>query len=717
MGHQSTARFVWEFRDGFAGFAPDEWMRMIEERIASGEHELVYRVRNRIYRIEAPAPGGAPAPALCVKAFATPEAFRSLHYARIGSKAARSFRHARHLEAHGVGTPRPVGYVEQWRGRRLGVSHFITEYVAGATDLYSEMHRLLCEDPDCHRYIALLRRVAREIARMHDCGFQHNDLAGQNIMLQRGPGEGWASVGFIDLNRGRILPALSLRQRARDLAKLEIPSFLRRIFFHIYFGDAPIPPAFARWEGLYRFRITFHNESRKYRHPVRHWRHSRNFILLNNQRPGYRDTWLWDERTGQPSIVLDGKDRRKYRSKADMLGFAAANALHLPGIWMHYRKVLRGAFKAPVALRGRMGICLEVTPERMDVQLSMLRLAPGIPVLVRVYHHRGEKGLEETAAFIRDLHAAGHEVSIGLIQWRFSILQPETWRKFAAAALERLHPYVRRVEVGHAVNRVKWGVWRLREAAELWRTVAELARRHPHIELLGPAVNDFEYHFYPPLLRRMERKPDGLSCHLYVDRRGAPENRQGPFSLLEKCALGRAIADHFGASGFYITETNWPLLDSGTWSPIACPYAFPGETESELHVSPDTYAAYMVRYYLISLCSGCVEKIWWWRVHSRGFGLVDDVDPENPRPGREAFAFMIRALGDATFMRHERDGPLRRFVFDTCVVMYALSPCAAAVPAGHAQLHDIQGRPIKPGPDGAIALSESPVYCLRPPGE
>jgi len=113
------------------------------------------------------------------------------------------------------------------------------------------------------------------------------------------------------------------------------------------------------------------------------------------------------------------------------------------------------------------------------------------------------------------------------------------------------------------VNRVKWGMWGIREIVSLWENVAELRRLYPQLTILGPAVNDFEYHYYAPLLSRMKGLLDGVSNHLYVDRRGAPENFQGRFSLLEKCILGRAMAESHGLRGFYVTETNWPLTGAG----------------------------------------------------------------------------------------------------------------------------------------------------------
>ena len=49
----------------------------------------------------------------------------------------------------------------------------------------------------------------------------------------------------------------------------------------------------------------------------------------------------------------------------------------------------------------------------------------------------------------------------------------------------------------------------------------------------------------------------------------------------------------------------------------------------------------MIRYLLIALCSGMVERVYWRRLVARGFGLIDDVEPGTWRP-RPAFTLHFR---------------------------------------------------------------------------
>lgn len=688
-----------------------DWIASLENRLASDEGELIYRVRNKIYKI--PPPPLLPWSALCVKRFAPPSASRRRRYARAGGKGARSFRAALHLHQHGVGVPAPLAYYEKCDASGLVESVYLSAYADDTVDFNAEQDRLLRHAPDYETYLALLRRVATEVKRMHDCGFVHNDLAGQNILLHRAASREWDRVEFIDLNRGRILSSLSLLLRARDLARLQIPSNLRRVFFHLYFGDAPIPKTFQRWERLFRLRTTLHNRSRSLRHPLRRYRLRRTQITHFTHRMPYRDMWLWDAKSGQPAIMLMPWDRLFKRDWFDLARLLSGALRHLPSIRLIYRRLLRASPPAPRPMRQLAGISLDPQGGRIEDQLALLQATPGLPVLIRAYHHLGEAGLDATEALVDRLVASGHEVSLGIIQARTSVLQPDQWDAFLSATVERLHAKVAFIEIGHAVNRVKWGLWSIREIVGLWRSVGELRRRFPAITLLGPAVNDFEYQYFPPLLTRLRGLIDGASCHLYVDRCGAPENFQGRFSTREKSLLGRAIAQRFNLKGFYITEVNWPLAGSGTHSPVQSAYVLPGRPEYRLHVDDITSAAYMIRFFLLSLCEGGAARVWWWRLAGRGIGLVNDFEGFQPRPGWHALVFWHREVSPAVFLHATREGNVRCFHFDRLLIAYATQPSSWLPPADYTHARSLTGAPLPlPPPGQPLSLSGQPLYLF-----
>lgn len=690
-----TGSWVGQASAGYTGAETRTWFQQISRHVEAANAVLIYRVRNRIFHLASPVSGERDG--WCVKAFTRPSLLRSLGYlfSAQGSKAARSFHYSRHLEAHGVGVANPVAYLERWNGRRQEESYFITAFLPGMTSFTAETIRLFREEPDSGRYIDLIRVVARAVRAMHDSGFIHHDLGGQNILIRRRPDGGWEQPTFIDLNRGRIRTQLSHRDRARDLATLEIPSYFKTIFFHIYFGDERLPRDFTRWERVFRTWRTWHNRSRKYRHPIRHLRDRKRVIAASTDLPPERDMWLWDAKSGQPAVVLERRDRMRHYARTDLLSVAWHTLRDLPGVRKRYQALRAAAFTRPVVMQRRIGVSVDLLEGSLEDNLRPLEGLRGIPVLIRCYFHKGRAGLDLCRLLARRLGDAGHEITLALVQSRQAVLDPKAWADFCAEAVDSARPHVKFVEVGHALNRAKWGTWTFAETASLYASLPALRARHPEVTFLGAPVNDFEFHYYPPLLARIGPRIDGLSGHLYVDRRGAPENRQGRFALLEKAALARAIAEQRGVKGgFYVTEVNWPLQNTGIHSPVQSMYRLPDQPDSQVSVSEETYAAYLVRYYLIALCSGLCERVWWWSLSSRGFGLVDDVGGFRRRPAWHALAWLHRTLAGATFrQREERDGVIW-FSFDHCQLAYALQPTRIRWPEDAVSAHDMLGAPL-----------------------
>ena len=138
--------------------------------------------------------------------------------------------------------------------------------------------------------------------------------------------------------------------------------------------------------------------------------------------------------------------------------------------------------------------------------------------------------------------------------------------------------------------------------------------------MIGGSVIDFE----PlPLLRILfnfhHYHFDVCSSQLYVNRRGAPSNKQfGYFDLDTKIRLYKAIINMGNRSNsrFFITETNWPLLNTKPYTPNS---GDPRSTASE-----EEQASYLRDYFKIAWSTGCVERVYWWQLVSPGYGLVDN---------------------------------------------------------------------------------------------
>jgi len=546
------------------------------ERIASIVNENCAEVltsgRSRNIKVELPCNNRALT--VVVKEFGMPGRLKNaMDRKHRGSKARRSWLAAVRLVEHGVGSPEPVALLERWDENRLVESYYISVFQENPRSFKDELVNLYRNESECEKFIELMQAVAEGVRAMHDAGFLHNDLGNQNILLRRTGECSWENVQFVDLNRGYILPTLTLKQRARDISRISLPSDLLRVFKEMYWDDVP-PAGFQEWEERYRKRFARHSHTRRVRHPIREARIRRQ-ADRESEYPPKKDMWIWDERSGQAQVVMRSKDRRRYYSFSRIWGTVASTVKAAFPVWKIYKQLLISAYQAPVSMEGRIGIAIEPFSGRIDRQLELLSELGSIPVFVRFYHHRDAAGRAEAVDAVTRLHKAGHPVDIALVQDRAAVKDPAAWARFAEDVLEQVDGMVRRVEIGHAINRVKWGVWESDEYRMLCEGVSGLREKFSEIEFSGPAVIDFEY---PYVFASLDNLPSGfrfsaLSHHLYVDRRGAPENFQGRFSSLEKFALGRAIAcwSRKCDDQFTVSEVNWPIRGTGVYSPVGSP--------------------------------------------------------------------------------------------------------------------------------------------------
>jgi hypothetical protein len=611
-----------------------------------------------IWPFDAPSQGGAIP--LMIKAHPPDAGWKRWADRRRGTAAERAWRTAVQLRARGVGTPEPVAWLERWEQGRRGESWFVTRRLEGMTNFRDAVRDLFLHDPDAGRMMALLQTVATAVRAMHEAGVRHGDLGNQNILLQRTP-EGWDDVAFIDLNRAqRQDTPLTMRQRARDLARICLPSDLLRIFLEMYFNERG-PPEFFRALRFHRRHYAWHHWSRRLRHPIREARIRRR-ATPEDAAPADRDLWLWDEKSAQAVQTWASRERRRLMSAATPVRAAAATLRRLGPLVRAHRALAPEAFAHPVDMAGRWGLSVEPRPESWTRERALVPAHPGLPVLIRLYRHKGGPHWTFAIEAGRELAAAGCRVSFALCQDRRAVAEPSLWRAMCEQVIPAVAGFAEFIEVGHAINRVKWGLWDLREYRHLAAPVAGLRRAFPALQWIGPGGIDFEY---PQVLAALDSLPDdtrfdALSLHLYVDRRGAPENPQGLFHALDKFRLARAMAQVVPRCGgrLIVSEVNWPLEHTGIFSPVCSPFMFTKKPFGPPNVEEDVYARYMARYLAQAVCSGFVERVYWWRLAAHGFGLVDDrAEPWRPRPAYRAWTRMLELAGCARFERNLPAGP------------------------------------------------------------
>jgi hypothetical protein len=349
----------------------------------------------------------------------------------------------------------------------------------------------------------------------------------------------------------------------------------------------------------------------------------------------------WNPYADQPHNVAPRSERfrRHLRHAGSYFAIAGANLRRLvPGL-RRYRRYMMEMHRVPVLIGPDAMSCAVSPAGPKDAEALDLLAETGVGhTLVRVPSwERGKLAAHE--AFVRALRGRGFEVTLALVQRRSDVLEPDSWRSFLEDVFSRFAPLVSTFEIGHAWNRTKWGVWDHREYIRLAEPAFELAPRFG-AKLAGPAVIDFEFHLYPVTLPRLPF--DKVTSLLYVDRMGAPENKQFGWSAVKKLALLKAAVDVSARAGrdVWITEVNWPLAGTGPYSPAA---GKPNVTEEE-------QADYLIRYYVLLLASGLVERITWWQLAAPGYGLVDNRGESwRRRPAFHAFRTLRARLGGSVF--------------------------------------------------------------------
>lgn len=612
--------------------------------LARGRHQVVvlpFEVRGEI-RLSA------------VKAFGPQNTWKDRYDYSRGSKAARSYRAARFLCQHGISTPLPLAFVERWEGQRLVESYYLSEFVDNLTSFRDRLKTYFGDGHSISKIVLLLEKIGVAMRKMHEAGFFHRDLGNQNIELTPGIGDLPGEVHFVDLNRHRIRNQLTIKERALDFARLDVPSGFLEILIQAYWQKKP-GDDFLREMKKARRNFQRWQASRLVRHPIQSWKNHRN--PSSPSRLSHQDIWVWNEFTDQAAVTLDAVDRKRFRSKRNHLKIAGSVLKSGWRTWAEYQRQRKSAFQNRVNLSGRIGIALDSVDLDFEAQMDFLNRLGKPPVLLRFGNHEGLQQWEKTAKKVDRLYQSGHEVMVAILQDRRAVLAPQAWREFLQFVFDRIDGKVAMVELCHVVNRMKWGVHTLNDHVKLLEPVVELKNQHPTINVCGPACIDFEYHYVIAALAKTPKGLDynALSHHLYVDRRGAPENSQGGYGIVEKAALLKAIAvqsDRCDAR-VIVSEVNWPLAGTGVWSPVARPYPIPGQLGNKTNVSEEQYGCYMLRYLVLTLCSGFVDQVYWWRLVAHGYGLIDERSSNGwrERVGFKMLEFFLALLGNATFVK------------------------------------------------------------------
>lgn len=346
-----------------------------------------------------------------------------------------------------------------------------------------------------------------------------------------------------------------------------------------------------------------------------------------------KSPFSWDKYSDQPALLRD----RVYKKKMRRSQLSANIKMLLTSVIYFPVSLFAMPFIRPRSIRQSDFYGIGVNLDKGDIQFSLLQELGVRHVIMRLPLWDLER-IQEYKAFASRLKRQNLSILFNVLQDREHIDDHDLLRQDIHALFRVFAEFSDEFQIGNAINRSKWGFFSADEYTDFYRVVQDVRDRgFPQIQLIGPSVIDFEYHYtLRALFNNSRAEFDRISSLLYVDRRGSPYNRQmGIFDLRRKITLLFAILSLSSKAlnkELYLTEVNWPLENTA-------PYAPTSETEC---VTPAEYAEYMREYLTIALHTGLVSRVYWHQLVAPGYGLVDNRDGEVKRyPAFDVFKALL----------------------------------------------------------------------------
>ena len=323
----------------------------------------------------------------------------------------------------------------------------------------------------------------------------------------------------------------------------------------------------------------------------------------------------WDPYSCQPYKLSDvDKPRSGFANLLEYSKVAASNLVALPAIATQYLALNKQA----ADIESDQFVGLSVMPDA-EYQHAIQEMIADIGVkqlLIRIPSWDVEN-LDEYVKFMELF--PDNEFVINILQSRESTQNVAQWKQQVTEIIAATQSITKTYWIGNAINRTKWGCAHTGEYFALQEAVEELRSQFMGLTLLGSSIIDFE-----PLLswrtlwNWKAYRLDANAALLYVNRRHSPYGTQyGIFDLENKLRLAKAMTrlSNRCDDSLWITETNWPLLDTKPYTPNS---GKPTRTVDE-----ETQAKYLKLYYQIAWQTGWVDRVYWWQLINPGYGLVD----------------------------------------------------------------------------------------------
>ncbi len=365
-----------------------------------------------------------------------------------------------------------------------------------------------------------------------------------------------------------------------------------------------------------------------------------------------KNIFKWDAFSDQPYPIRDKKVKKEIYKCAfvDTIKTIIINILLFPFISVRFG--LSFFEKKTVCTNDFFGMSVNLDKEP-NLSASLIKELGVKNILIR-FPLNDVKNISKYKNFIKSFQ--GCNIIVNILQDREHITDKALLQKSIYTIFSTLD--VKEYQIANAINRKKWGFFTMDEYLRFYKTIQNIRDKDfPHIKLIGSSVIDFEYHFSVRTLFNFYKiHYDKYSSLLYVDRRGSPQNTQMGLDLIKKINLLYSIVtlSPKTENKIIITETNWPISSTA-------PYAPTSEKEC---VNLNDYAFYMLQYYLLSLSTGMIEKIYWHQLIAPGYGLIDNRDGLKKYPAFYAYKTMVSLLQGAKLIAVDLKDKIKYMKFE-----------------------------------------------------
>jgi len=352
-----------------------------------------------------------------------------------------------------------------------------------------------------------------------------------------------------------------------------------------------------------------------------------------------KQPFKWDYYSDQPALLQDKEYKKSMRKKERFsLLFTFLSSLFILPLsllmmpFVKRKEIYSSEFFA-------LGVDWQREPQTTQALLEELEVK-NILLRFKLWEMQELPALQSFIAQNSD-----KKITLKILQDREHIEDLELLKNDLHVIFSMLGNSVAMYEIGSTINRTKWGFFSVREYLDFYKVAYDLKQNEfTNIQLLGSGVIDFELHFtVHTLFNFCKCAYDGIAALLYVDRRGAPENTQLGFTLIDKIALLSTLVwlSPKTKQALHVTEVNWPISNTA-------PYAPTSEHEC---VSEELYADYMLRYYLLTFATQQVDSVSWHQLIAPGYGLVDNRKGIRKREVYDVYKYMYKTLKNAQFLR------------------------------------------------------------------